>query len=312
MLWRDAFLTALVALMALSFLPSLRKSRQTPVPFDPARPYRAYTRDYDLEIKAGDLDAVLAASPDRRSAERFPQVDPGPLYDLEAELAGRRADLAATQQRDRSPSDTIVTLLIDHSGSMRGQPILFAARAALVASDLLDGLGVTYEVLGFTTARWKGGQSREKWLNDRKPSYPGRLNDLLHVVYCSPAEKLSARHCAEMLRRDLLKENIDGEAIEWAASRLRQRDERQKCLIVLSDGAPVDDSTLHENGDRYLDHHMRRVIGEIEQAGDIRLAAIGIGHPVEQYYKEGLTISSPEELESTLVQLINRLLHPSA
>nr|WP_283814385.1 hypothetical protein [Bradyrhizobium japonicum] len=107
-------------------------------------------------------------------------------------------------------------------------------------------------------------------------------------------------------------DHIDGEAIEWAASRLRQRDERQKCLIVLSDGAPVDDSTLHENGDRYLDGHLRRVIGEIEQAGDIRLAAIGIGHPVEQYYKEGLTISSPEELESTLVQLINRLLHPSA
>jgi cobaltochelatase CobT len=115
-----------------------------------------------------------------------------------------------------------------------------------------------------------------------------------------------------MLRRDLLKENIDGEAVAWAASRLRRRDERQKCLIVLSDGAPVDDSTLLENGGLYLDHHLRSVIGEIEQAGDIRLAAIGIGHPVEQYYRDGITISSPEELENTLVQLIDRLLHPSA
>jgi cobaltochelatase CobT len=151
----------------------------------------------------------------------------------------------------------------------------------------------------------------EKWLSDRQPAYPGRLNDLLHIVYCSAGEKLRARHSAAMLRPDLMKENIDGEAIEWAASRLRQRQEGQKCLIVLSDGAPVDDSTLHTNGDEYLNHHLRRVAGEIEQAGDIRLAAIGIGHPVEQYYKQGITISSPEELESTLVQLINRLLHPS-
>ena len=268
-----------------------------------------------MEIKANDLDAVLAGLPDsdRRWAERFPEVDPGQLYDLEKDLAGRRARMETAQPQDGSApgADAIVSLLIDHSGSMRGQPMLFAARAALVASDLLDGLGVKQEVLGFTTARWKGGRSREKWLSHRQPSYPGRLNDLLHIIYCSAGEKLSARHCAVMLRRDLVKENIDGEAVEWAASRLRRREESQKCLIVLSDGAPVDDSTLQTNGDGYLNHHLSRVTSEIEQAGDIRLAAIGIGHPVEQYYKQGITISSPEELESTLVQLINRLLHPS-
>jgi len=314
LLWRDAFLAALVALMALSFLPSLRRSSHKPIRFDPDRPYQVYTRDYDLEIEANDLDAVLASLPDRRWAQRFPVTDPGPLYDLEKDLAAQRARIAPSQPQDSSAfdgADAIVSLLIDHSGSMRGQPMFFAARAALVASDLLESLGAKQEVLGFTTSRWKGGQSREKWLNDRQPAYPGRLNDLLHIIYCSTGGKLSAQRCADMLRPDLIKENIDGEAIEWAASRLRQREERQKCLIVLSDGAPVDDSTLLENGDRYLDHHLRHVISEIQQAGDIRLAAIGISHRVEQYYKHGITISSPEELESTLVQLINRLLRPS-
>jgi cobaltochelatase CobT len=303
-------LTALVALIALSFLPSLRRSRRGAVQFDPDRPYQVYTRDFDAEIRVDALDAVLAALPDsdRRWAERFPEVDPAQLYEFEKDLVARRARTDTAQPQ---AADTIVSLLIDHSGSMRGQPMLFAARAALVASDLLDGLGAKHEVLGFTTARWKGGRNREKWLSDGQPSYPGRLNDLLHIVYCSAGEKLSARHCAAMLRPDLMKENIDGEAVEWAASRLRRRDERQKYLIVLSDGAPVDDSTLHTNGDGYLSHHLRCVTSEIEQAGDISLAAIGIGHPVEQYYKQGITISSPEELEATLVQLIIRLLRPS-
>ncbi|MCG2628393.1 cobalamin biosynthesis protein CobT [Bradyrhizobium sp. WYCCWR 13023] len=286
----------------------LRRSRRRPVRFDPDRPYQVYTREFDAEIKADDLDAFLAELPDRRWAERFPEVDPAQLYDLENDLAARRAGMETTQPQ---AADTIVSLLIDHSGSMRGQPMLFAARAALVASDLLDGLGAKQEVLGFTTSRWKGGRSREKWFSSGQPSYPGRLNDLLHIVYCSAGEKLSARHCASMLRRDLVKENIDGEALEWAASRLRRSGERQKYLIVLSDGAPVDDPTLLANGDRYLSHHLSRVTDEIEQAGDIRLAAIGIGHPVEQYYEQGITINAPEELEDTLVQLINRLLRPS-
>ncbi|WP_228748212.1 cobalamin biosynthesis protein CobT [Bradyrhizobium sp. BR 10289] len=274
-------------------------------------PYRIYTSDFDVEANADDLDSVLLSDPDRDWAERFPKVDLRQLYALEEGLAAQRACMATAQPQDGSDfaaADTVVSLLIDHSGSMRGPPMLFAARAALVASDLLDRIGAKYEVLGFTTARWKGGRSREGWLNDGQPPYPGRLNDLLHIVYCSAGEKLSAQRCAVMLRRDLVKENVDGEAVEWAASRLRRREERQKYLIVLSDGAPVDDSTLLANGDGYLIHHLRRVTGEIEQAGDIKLAAIGIAHPVDQYYKDGITISSPQELESTLVQLINRLL----
>jgi len=315
LLWRNAFLTALVALIAFSFLPLLRRSWRRPIRFEPNRPYQVYVRDYDVETHANDLDKVLAAlpDPDRDWAERFPEVDPGQLYDIEKNLTAQLARTTTAKPPDGSAvgaTDTIVSLLIDHSGSMRGQPILSAARAALAASDLLDSLGATQEVLGFTTTRWKGGRSREKWLSDGQPSYPGRLNDLLHIIYCSAGEKLSARHCAAMLRRELIKENVDGEAIEWAASRLRQRKERQKYLIVISDGAPVDDSTLIANGDGYLDHHLRRVIGEIEQAGDIRLAAIGISHRVEQYYKQGITISSAEDLESTLLQLINRLLQP--
>src|SRR4051794_18750804 len=225
LLWRNAFLTVLVALIAVSFLPMLRRPWRNPVWLDPDRPYRVYTRDFDVETKADDLDAVLAElpGPDRRWAKRFPEVDPGQLYDLEEDLAAQRARLATAQPQDSSAfvaADTIVSLLIDHSGSMRGQPMLFAARAALVASDLLDRIGAKHEVLGFTTARWKGGRSREKWLSDRQPSYPGRLTDLLHIIYCSAGEKLSAQHCAAMLRPDLVKENIDGEAIEWAASRL--------------------------------------------------------------------------------------------
>jgi cobaltochelatase CobT len=313
LLWRNAFLTAVVIVIALSFLPSLWRSRPRTVRFNPDRRYQVYTRDFDVEINADELDAAMLPDSDRRWAQRFPEVDSGQLYELEKDLAARRARMGSAQTRDApDAADTVVSLLIDHSGSMRGQPMLYAARAALVASDLLDGFGAKQEVLGFTTARWKGGRSREKWLSDRQPSYPGRLNDLLHIIYCSAGEKLSARRCAAMLRPDLIKENIDGEAIEWAASRLRLRQERQKYLIVLSDGAPVDDSTLLTNGDGYLIQHLRRVIGEIELAGDIRLAAIGIGHPVDQYYRDGITISSPEELEGTLVHLINRLLPPSS
>jgi cobaltochelatase CobT len=312
----EAFWLAIILLIAVSILPYLRKPRPRSVRFDPNRPYQVYTRDFDVELRASDLDALLATlpEPDRSWAKRFPEVDPEPLYDLEKELAARHARIETPQSPDNpglGAADTIVSLLIDHSGSMRGQPMLLAARAALVASDLLDRFGVKQEVLGFTTVRWKGGRSREKWLGEGKPSYPGRVNDLLHIIYCSAGEKLNAEHCAKMLRLDLLKENIDGEAIEWAASRLRRREEKQKYLIVLSDGAPVDDSTLYSNGDRYLSEHLKRVASEIEQAGDIRLAAIGIGHPVEQYYRDCITISSPEELEGALVQLINRLLHPS-
>ena len=309
MFWRDVFLIVLVVLIVLSFLHPLRSSRPRPVRFDPKRPYHVYTRDFDVEIEVDALDAFFAtfSDSDRRRAEHFPEVDPSQLHDLETELRARRA----SDPLKPAPSyvdEVVVTLLIDHSGSMRGQPMLSAARAALVASDLLHGLGAKLEVLGFTTALWKGGRSRKKWLRDGRPPYPGRLNDLLHIVYCSAGETLTARDCAAMLRPDILKENIDGEAIAWAASRLRRRAERRKFLIVLSDGAPVDDSTLMENGDGYLHHHLPELISEIEGAGDIRLAAIGINHRVGRYYKQSITIDSPEQLEEAVVQLIGQLL----
>ena len=153
--------------------------------------------------------------------------------------------------------DTIVSLLIDHSGSMRGQSILFAARAAMMASDLLHGLGAKQEVLGFTTVRWRGGASGEKWLRAGRPPYPGWLNDLLHIVYCSAGERLHARDCSTMLRKDLLKENIDGEAIEWAASRLRRRGERHKYMIVVSHGSPST-TRAQRDGDGYMEVICRR------------------------------------------------------
>lgn len=312
-MWRDVsltmFLSALIALTIWIVLPPRRKAKRQSVPFDPSRGYQVYTREFDVEISAEELDGFLAAlgDPDRSWSKRDPAADPAPLFALENELAARPAtdgEPPASIEAD----DTLVSLLIDHSGSMRGDPILFAARAALVASDLLKRIGAKHEVLGFTTAHWKGGRSREKWLKDGRPPYPGRLNDLLHIVYCSADETLTARHAAAMLIPGLLKENIDGEAIAWASARLRQRAERYKYLIVLSDGAPMDDSTLMENGERYLHHHLPEQIRRIEAAGDIRIAAIGIGHPVDRYYGSGVMIGSPEELESTVVARIERLL----
>ena len=183
-----------------------------------------------------------------------------------------------------------------------------AATAAMTASDLLDGIGVKQEVLGFTTMRWRGGLSREKWLRNGQPARPGRLNDLLHIVYCSAGERLHAHHCETMQRVELLKENIDGEAIDWAVRRLRRRRERHKYLIVLSDGAPVDDSTIHENGEAYLERHLRSVIAASK---DVHLAAIGLRFPVERYYARSITITAPEELDGAVLQIIEQLLCPS-
>jgi cobaltochelatase CobT len=303
------FLSALIALTIWIGLPPRRKAKRQSVPFDPSRAYQVYTREFDAEISAEELDGFLAMlDPDGSWAKRYPAVDPAPLFALEQELAGRPVTGGEPPVSIRA-DDTVVTLLIDHSGSMRGDPILVAARAALVAADLLKRIGVKHEVLGFTTARWKGGRSREKWLRDGRPPYPGRLNDLLHIVYCSAGETMTARDAAAMLNPGLLKENIDGEAIAWASTRLRQRTERRKFLIVLSDGAPVDDSTLSENGDSYLHHHLPEQIRQIEAAGDIRIAAIGIGqHPVDRYYGDAVTIGSPEELEGTVAAVIERLL----
>jgi cobaltochelatase CobT len=291
-----------------------RSAREVrPVRFDPNRPYAVYCRDFDVEIEVDKLDDTLGLT--------INSISPG-------RLAGIQADLAVWRQTYETPvheaaariraatgqdalDDTVVSLLVDHSGSMRNKPMELAAKAVLAACDLLEALRAKQEVLGFTTVRWKGGLSRQKWLEAEKPPHPGRLNDILHIVYSSAGEKADVGRIAMMMREELLKENLDGEAIEWAASRLRKCAEGRKYLIVISDGAPVDDSTLLANGGPYLEYHLRSVMQEIAQAGDIELAAIGLGHDVGRYYERSLTVTSlDDDLAQIVLQLLEQLLGP--
>lgn len=276
----------------------------------PGSSYTVYCRDYDVEVKSDRLDDILGASESSTQANAFDEINT-------ALAAWRvRNDLAALEAASRiraavpeaTLKDTVVSLLVDHSGSMRGQKMLLAAGAITVASDLLDGLKTKQEVLGFTTVRWQGGHSRKKWLREGHPPNPGRLNDLLHIVYNGADERPNQRRYATMLRLDLLKENIDGEAIEWAASRLSERAESNKHLIVISDGASVDDSTLQANRGDYLEAHLIAVIRAIERAGDIQLAAVGINHDVGRYYRHSATVNTPDDLGRALLGLIERRL----
>ncbi|MCG8623502.1 MAG: hypothetical protein MJE68_16110 [Proteobacteria bacterium] len=200
--------------------------------------------------------------------------------------------------------DTVVTLLIDNSGSMRGRPITIAAAVADILSRTLERCGVKVEILGFTTRAWKGGKSREDWIAAGKPPYPGRLNDIRHIVY--KAADAPTRHARKslglMLRDGLLKENIDGEALRWAHHRLLGRNEDRRILMVISDGAPVDDATLSVNHGNYLERHLREMIAYIETRSPVELLAIGIGHDVTRYYKRAVTITDAEQLAGTAVQ----------
>ena len=207
-------------------------------------------------------------------------------------------------ERDQEFKDTVVTLLIDNSGSMRGRPISIAAISADILARTLERCGVKTEILGFTTRAWKGGQSREAWLADGKPPHPGRLNDLRHIVYKQADEpwRRARRNLGLLMREGLLKENIDGEALLWAHERLLARAEDRRILMVISDGAPVDDSTLSVNNAGYLEQHLRRVIGWIEQKSPVQLAAIGIGHDVTRYYKRSVTIMDVEQLGGTIIE----------
>ena len=207
-------------------------------------------------------------------------------------------------ERDVEFKDTVVSLLIDNSGSMRGRPISIAAISADILARTLERCGVKTEVLGFTTRAWKGGQSREKWLADGKPAHPGRLNDLRHIIYKKADEpwRRARRNLGLMMREGLLKENIDGEALLWAHTRLLARPEDRRILMVISDGAPVDDSTLSVNSAGYLDRHLRRVIGWIESQSPVQLVAIGIGHDVTPYYSRAVTIMDVEQLGGTIIE----------
>jgi len=207
-------------------------------------------------------------------------------------------------EQEQEFKDTVVTLLIDNSGSMRGRPISIAAISADIMARTLERCGVKVEILGFTTRAWKGGQSREKWLHSGKPASPGRLNDLRHIIYKKADEPMrrARKSLGLMMREGLLKENIDGEALLWAHSRLLARPEDRRILMVISDGAPVDDSTLSVNNAGYLEMHLRKVIDWIERQSPVQLVAIGIGHDVTRYYKRAVTIMDVEQLGGTIIE----------
>ena len=205
--------------------------------------------------------------------------------------------------------DTVVTLLIDNSGSMRGRPITVAAMSADILARTLERCGVKVEILGFTTRAWKGGQSRERWIAAGKPPNPGRLNDLRHIIYkdADAPWRRTRKNLGLMLREGILKENIDGEALLWAHSRLVGRTEQRRILMVISDGAPVDDSTLSVNPGNYLERHLRDVIGDLEAGSDVELLAIGIGHDVTRYYRRAVTIVDAEQLGGTMLEKLAEL-----
>jgi cobaltochelatase CobT len=217
--------------------------------------------------------------------------------------------LSFKRERDTNFRDTVVTLLLDNSGSMRGRPITVAATCADILARTLERCGVAVEILGFTTRAWKGGQSREKWLKDGKPPTPGRLNDLRHIVYKSADApwRRARRNLGLMMREGLLKENIDGEALLWAHNRLIGRPEQRKILMMISDGAPVDDSTLSVNPGNYLERHLRAVIDLIETRSPVELLAIGIGHDVTRYYRRAVTIVDAEELAGAMTEQLASL-----
>jgi cobaltochelatase CobT len=245
------------------------------------------TRAWEFDLDEGLLDAA-----------RLSRVVADPVLPL-----------AYKRERETDFRDTVVTLLIDNSGSMRGRPITVAAMSADILARTLERCAVKVEILGFTTRAWKGGQSRERWIAAGKPPNPGRLNDLRHIVYkaADAPWRRARRSLGLMLREGILKENIDGEALIWAHERLRARPEQRRILMVISDGAPVDDSTLSVNPGNYLEKHLREVIHDIERLGEVELTAIGIGHDVTRYYRRAVTIVDAEQLGGVMLERLAEL-----
>ncbi|THD73549.1 cobaltochelatase subunit CobT [Thalassobius vesicularis] len=311
-----------------------------PAPLSDADPnYGAYITDFDEEIAAEEL--AEPAELERLRAYLDQQLEPlkgavsrlanklqrrlqaqqnrSWLFDMEEGIldAGRLARVVANPttplsfkvEKDTEFKDTVVTLLLDNSGSMRGRPISIAAICADVLARTLERCDVKVEVLGFTTRAWKGGQSREKWLADGRPQLPGRLNDLRHIVYkrADAPMRRTRTNLGLMMKEGLLKENIDGEALEWAHRRMMARHEQRKILMVISDGAPVDDSTLSVNPANYLEKHLRDVISMIEKKKIVELIAIGIGHDVTRYYQHAVTITDVEQLAGAMTEQLAAL-----
>jgi cobaltochelatase CobT len=244
-------------------------------------------RAWEFDLEEGLLDTA-----------RLPRVVIDPLHAL-----------SFKREKDMNFRDTVVTLLLDNSGSMRGRPITVAATCADILARTLERCGVKVEILGFTTRAWKGGQSREAWLAAGKPGNPGRLNDIRHIIYKSADApwRRARKNLGLMMREGLLKENIDGEALDWAHKRLLARTEQRKILMMISDGAPVDDSTLSVNPGNYLERHLRWVIEEIEARSPVELIAIGIGHDVTRYYRRAVTIVDAEELGGAMTEKLAEL-----
>ncbi|WP_417433068.1 cobaltochelatase subunit CobT [Kiloniella sp.] len=245
------------------------------------------TRNWEFNLEEGLLDTA-----------RLTRVVTNPMHSL-----------SFKQESDTEFKDTVVTLLIDNSGSMRGRPITIAAMSADILARTLERCGVKVEILGFTTKMWKGGQSRERWIEQGKPGNPGRLNDLRHIIYkkADAPMRRSRKNLGLMLREGILKENIDGEALLWAHNRLLARTEHRRILMVISDGAPVDDSTLSVNSGSYLEDHLREAIELIEKRSPVELLAIGIGHDVTRYYKRAVTISDAEQLGGIMMEKLAEL-----
>lgn len=308
------------------------------------KPYHPYTSRFDEVVLAEELcepeeltrlrnqldqqmahvQGVVAKLANRLQRKLMAQQTRSWAFDLEEGIldTGRLARVVANPthslsfkvENETDFRDTVVTLLIDNSGSMRGRPITVAAMSAEILARTLERCAVKVEVLGFTTRAWKGGQSREKWMQDGKPVQPGRLNDLRHIVYkaADAPWRRTRRNMGLMLREGILKENIDGEALLWAHDRLLGRSEQRRILMVISDGAPVDDSTLSVNPGNYLEKHLRDVIEFIETRSPVELIAIGIGHDVTRYYRRAVTIMDAEELGGTVMRQLTALFDEKA
>jgi len=301
--------------------------------------YKVFTRSYDETVNAEELcdpdelerlrsfldkqlqalHGAVARLANRLQRRLLAQQNRGWDFDLDegmidaARLARVIVDpmhpLTYKRERDTEFRDTVVTLLLDNSGSMRGRPIMVAACCADILARTLERCGVKVEILGFTTRAWKGGHSREEWLNALKPPLPGRLNDLRHIIYkaADAPWRRSRRNLGLMMREGLLKENIDGEALTWTHNRLLARPEQRRILMMISDGAPVDDSTLSVNSGAYLERHLRQVIEEIETRSSVELLAIGIGHDVTRYYRRAVTVTDAEELAGVMTEKLAEL-----
>jgi cobaltochelatase CobT len=312
---------------------------------DPERiPYRAFTTEFDEVVAADELcdadelgrlrhhldqqlshlQGVIGRLANRLQRRLLAKQSRSWSFDLDEGLldSARLArvvvnpafPLSYKQEKETEFRDTVVTLLIDNSGSMRGRPISVAAMSADILARTLERCGVKVEILGFTTRAWKGGRSREKWLAEGKPANPGRLNDLRHIVYkaADAPWRRSRKSLGLMLREGILKENIDGEALLWAHDRLLGRSEQRRILMVISDGAPVDDSTLSVNPGNYLERHLREAITWIERRSPVELIAIGIGHDVTRYYQRAVTIVDAEQLGGAMLDKLTELFDEDA